>query len=131
MLLDEIATYVATNSTLVVGTDLFKNQFPATAKDTAVGIYESGGVGPSVTFGGVSHESPSIQVVVRSTSYGVARNLAQTIFNDLLDIENSTLSGTRHLMARAQQSPFSIGTDAKDRPRVSCNYFIEKEVSST
>ena len=138
MILPELATYIAANSTLVAGTDLFMNQFPATASDTAVALYETGGVGPKVTFGGVAWESPSVQVVVRSTSYAVARNLAQTIFNKLLLIENDPLpvsastgaATTNHLFVRPQQSPFSIGPDELDRPQVSCNYFVEKGVSS-
>ena len=131
MILDELASFIATNSTLVVGTDLFKAGFPATAADTAVAIYETGGVSPKESFGGVVVETPSVQVLVRSTSYSVARNLAQTIWNDVVSISNSTLTGVGYAYGRAQQSPFSIGNDELNRELVSCNYFIDKEVSST
>lgn len=134
MILDELSTYVAANSTLAVGTDLFMHSFPATAGDTAVAFFETGGVTPSVLFSGVDHERPTVQVVVRSDAYPTARSLAQVVFNLFTSIENVTLptsSGVAYISGTAQQQPFSIGDDGKGRPQVSCNYLFEKEVSST
>lgn len=137
MLLDELSTYIEANSTLSEGTDLFLNHVPATASDTNVALYESGGIGPSMSFGGVEMESPSVQVVARSTTFSNARVLSQVVWNLFTSIENQNVPGTTaypgvwYVAGKAQQSPFSIGTDSLGRYQVSCNYFLEKEPSST
>lgn len=131
MILNELTTHIAANSTLVVSTDLFMHSFPATAKDTAVCLYETGGVGSVESFGGIVHERPSTQVLVRSTSYLVARNIAQTAYNTITAIKSTSLSGTEYLYTSSQQSPFDIGDDESGRVQISCNYFIYKEPSST
>lgn len=131
MILEELTSHIVTNTTtLVVGTNLFMTGFPATGPDTAVAIYDTGGVAPTESFGGVVMETPSVQVIARSTSYVIAKGLAQDIWNTIIAIKNSTLSGTEYVYTTPQQSPFSIGNDEAERELVSCNYFVNKEVST-
>ena len=140
MILEELTAYVvATTSTsppLAVGVNVFMHSFPATAADTAACFYETGGTAPVESFGGVVAEAPNVQVVARSDSYTDARDLAQTVFNKMVAVKNvslssSTAAGTWYVSGHAQQSPFDIGDDASGRPQISCNYRIQKEVSST
>lgn len=128
MILDEIASYVAANSTMVVGTDLFKAAFPADGPDTATAFYETGGLGVQYNLGNtVGFERPALQVISRSTRYTVARNRAQVVYNLITGLANSTEAITTD----ALQSPFSIGTDDDRRYMVSCNYIVTKGLSST
>lgn len=65
--LDELATHLATQLSLTVGTNLFKGSMPA-SPDTCVVITEYGGSPPVIGFGnttGVAIEYPHVQVRVR------------------------------------------------------------------
>jgi hypothetical protein len=144
MILDEIATYLAAQSTDFTalsgsGGNLTKAFMPdaAPAPDTIATIYETGGVAPVHTFStgdlpDRAFENPRVQMITRSTSYTTARNLADTAFK-LLDGLNSqslpTSTGTRYIDITAVQSPFSIGRDANGRYLISVNFDVRKLVT--
>lgn len=139
MLLDDVATYIDTNSTaLALGAtgNLLKAQLlDSIPADTCVALYEQSGTVTSQTFStgsgaAVDFENPNLQVISRSTSYVTARTNAQTIFT-LLDGLSATLptaTGTRYLSIDALQSPFSIGKDRNERWLVSVNFAIRKVI---
>lgn len=140
MLLDDVATYIDTNSTaLSVGAtgNLLKAQLlDSIPADTCVALYEQSGTVTSQSFStgstgaAVEFENPNLQVISRSTSYTTARTNAQTIFT-LLDGLSATLptaTGTNYLSIDALQSPFSIGKDRNERWLVSVNFAIRKVI---
>lgn len=137
MILPELSAYIVANATGFVaapstsGIQIWLNRFPEEANNHAVGLYESGGVGPDYTYTGLSHERPNVQVICRSTSYATARTTANRIFSLLAGTENTTLTGTSYVRITPIQSPFDIGADAGGRSMVSCNYQMEKAVSAS
>lgn len=141
MLLDDVATYLAANSThFTVGAagDLMKAVMldDGGVPDTVVVLYETGGVGTvhTLSTSGLAarqYEQPALQVLSRSTAYQTARNRAEAAFR-LLDGYTGglpTSTGTTYLSVAAQQSPFSVGRDSNQRYLVSTNYLIRKESS--
>ena len=127
--LDEIATYLATEASLTVGTTLYKGRMPEDPDDQ-VALFEYGGEPPVIGLGdtgGVQFENPAVQVVVRDTSYTDARTLAETCYNSMAKIQGDTLSSTEYHVCRPLQSPFFLGRDEKGRPMIACNYICPKE----
>ena len=135
MVLDDIASYIDANSTaLTLGTNFFKGGIPATTAGTVLGLYESGGLPPVWAFGGSNpvYERVRVQIISRSTKYSTARSRAETVYALLDRIANSTSissSGPRYVMIAAVQSPFYIGPDDQNRPQISCNFDVWKEMS--
>lgn len=147
MLLDELARYVVGQSTSFViapstaGYPIWKGGFRADQPNTAVTILETGGILPTYTYAGVSFEQPTIQIISRSTSYELARTNAWLVYEILAIVGNanlvastSTSTGadptTRYVSITPNQSPFDMGNDAKARTQFSCNYMIQKVLST-
>lgn len=125
-LLEELGTYVAANTSLVLGTDLFLSQLPDTP-DTSVVITESSGAAPVDVLGGQdlpAYERPRVQVVCRAASYTVARDLADDVYRALIKIAGDTLSGTHFIRVEAVQSPFPLSRDEDRRVLFVCNYQV-------
>lgn len=137
MILPELSAYLLANTTGFVagpsttGTQIWLNRFPENSEDTAVALYEAGGIEPNYTYTGLNHERPSVQVISRSSSYATARSNANRIFSALSGIENSTLTGTEYVKVTPVQSPFDLGNDAGGRAMISCNYISDKAVSTS
>lgn len=143
MLLDELALHVVTQSTRyavapsTTKIPIWKGGFRADQPNTAISLYETGGVGPLFTYNGITLERPSIQIISRSTSYVTARGNAWEVYqilmlvgNDALPLSTSTGASTvNYVTITPNQSPFDMGTDARDRHQISCNYVIEKALS--
>ena len=140
MLLDDVATYLAANSTAlsVGGTtgSLSKAQMLDTQPDTLVALFETGGLASVFTFstttGSVTrqYEQPGLQVLSRSTSYQTARNNAETVhtlLDGLNDTKLPTSTGVRYLEIVANQAPFYTGPDGNGRFIISTNYAVKKE----
>lgn len=139
--LDEIARYIDKNSTtLTLATNLWKSWIPDKAPATSVLVLERGGIAPSRGLGSTSgpvFETPSVQVLSRSTSYQTARANAETIYRLLDKVANQTLyptsststGGTYYVSIDALQSPFPIGRDGSGAHQVSVNFLARKELS--
>lgn len=141
MMLDEMAKYIAANSTAgVVNTSIFKGHLPSTP-DTAIVLFEDAGSGQQSVLGALSApawENPHLQIICRSTDYRVARRRSETIYR-LLDgvvgvrmYPNSTATDTGALYLRVEplQVPFGLGEDDNGRSLVSCNYRVMKGLST-
>ena len=139
MILDDIATYVDSNSTaLALNTNLFKSILldSTTYPHSVVVLYEPPGSPNSYVFstssGGatVSAEHPALQVLSRSTAYQTARNRAQTVYT-LLDglseqnLPTSTSTGHYNEIT-AVQAPFFLERDNNDRFIVAVNFNVSK-----
>lgn len=139
MILPEISAYLVANTTRFIAApsthatkyQVWLNKFPAESQDSAVALFESGGIEPIYTYEGLSNERPTMQVISRSHSYDTARDNANAIFTLLAGTENATLSNVSYTKITPVQSPFDLGTDAAERNMVSCNFTAEKAVSPT
>ena len=130
MILDDVATYLATNSTrLTVGVNLTKGHMPD-SPSTVTTIYETGGFAPIHNFttgsGTRMYEQPSLMIHTRSTDYQTARLILEDVFTILDGFNNADLSGVRYAGIDAVQSPFDIGTDSNDRHKLSVNFNVIK-----
>jgi len=133
VILDDVATYLAANSTrLTVGVNLTKGYMPATPS-TITTLFETGGQSPIHTFstGGVvrAFEQPGIMIHSRSTDYQTARTTIEAAYTILDSVGNRTLptsSGTWYGSIDAVQAPFDIGQDANDRHLLSVNFAVRK-----
>ena len=145
MLLDDIATYLAAQSTaftILAGTEgnMTKGFMPdaAPAPDTCTTLYETGGTAPTHTFSTDADtryfENPRLQIMTRSTSYESARDRADKAFKLLDGLANTVLpttAGSLYIDISAVQSPFSIGRDANDRFLMSVNFDVMKTVAGS
>lgn len=82
---------------------------------------------------GSRYEHPRMQIVVRGApdDYQAARLQAEKIRQALAGVQGQTLSGTLYLMVKPLTSPFPMGEDVNKRPRIACNYQVDKELSPT
>ncbi len=129
MILDELATYLAANSTLTVGGTLGKARMTDTQPDTVGVLYESGGLSTVYTFStgsAVEYQRPTVQFLSRSTSYVTARQAAETVYQLLDGLSNTTMTGVRYKSVKAIQQPFTVGVDDSDRYLVSVNFQCER-----
>ena len=133
MILDDVATYLAANSTrLTVGVNLTKAYMPDTP-DTCTTVFETGGYVPIhfLTTGTQTrmYESPSIMVHSRSTDYQTVRTVIDDVFTVLDGVNNRglpTTTGTHYVSIDAVQSPFLVTRDQNDRFVMSVNFDVTK-----
>jgi hypothetical protein len=132
MLLEDMRTYLAAQSTRLTSTNITLSFMPDTP-DTVCTLYESGGVFPlhffTTSTGTRGYERPGLQTITRSTSYKTARLIAGDIYRRLDEVANvklPTSTGTYYVRVGAVQSPFLIDRDRNDRFRVGCNFDIIK-----
>lgn len=134
MFLDDIADYLTSGGAGTQGTDLFKGALPP-APDSAIALYETGGLGTVHTMGNVAGqaavEQPGLQVMSRASSYQVARANAQKAFLLLDGLPKRTINGVQYYWGAARQSPFLATKDEQDRFLVAFNVDIIKDMSTT
>lgn len=140
MMLDDVATYLAAQSTTLsklsgTGGNLSRAVMPSTmAPDTIVTLYETAGTGPYDEFSTGSgstmvYEAPILQVLSRSTSASTARTNAYIVFDLLHGYTGKlpTSTGTVYLSIAALQSPFQADIDDNHRFIYSVNFAVMKE----
>ena len=132
MLLDDVATYLESQTTRLDRTNLTRGFQPDTP-NTITTLIESGGVFPLHAFstgGGTRiYERPTLQVMSRSTDYQTVRATMEDVFTILDGFNNAglpTSTGVRYAAIDAVQSPFAIGRDSNDRFEMSVNFEIMK-----
>src|SRR4030095_6612233 len=87
----------------------------------AVCLYEYGGIPPQFAHDGQQWENPRVQAVARDNNYASARAKAQSVYDVLNGTVNTTIDSRRYLKILALQSPFPMGADENDRPRIVVN----------
>ena len=135
--LDDVQSHIlASSSTFVAGgstggTPVWLGGFPGSTSlpETAVAIYDTGGVAPLAGFSSTAPlvRQPGLQVLSRSTSYTTARANAQTIWSLFFATMNSTIGTERYLTISPQQDLIDLGTDQNHLHLISANYIIQKE----
>ena len=128
-LLDDVGTYLAGQvGSLTLGTNLFLGRMPD-EPDTCVALFEYGGDAPVNTMGSDAMppvEQPRIQILTRASGYSSARTLAISCFAALEAVLNESLSGTRYHRVAANQSPFPLERDSRDRVVWAQNFRVQK-----
>lgn len=116
----EIAEYLEDLSIGTVGTTLFYGRLPDTqASTTMAAIIDHGGPPPPAE---IPNRDVLLQVMVRATTYDLARTFAGKIHNILhgliaVDVGDNTVQGSR-----AMGLPAYIGPDTNGRELISGNY---------
>jgi len=132
--LDEIAARIVAQGAGVLGTDLFlssKAQIPTGAGPYTT-IIEYGGTTSRRTQNNKSTQRPSAQIVVRASTYPVARARAALVYKALggdEGLHEIVLSGTRYLSIIPIQQLFDMSLDELSRARVAYNIDVEKDPS--
>jgi hypothetical protein len=114
---------------LAFNTNLFLNEIPETAPDLCVGVFDSGGLPPTL---GYVYEYPTVQVRVRGTKgdFRPAEELARDIKRELHGVANHWLdSVTRIVLIQAMGEPFMLGRDDNGRPIFTINFQIHRTES--
>lgn len=133
MLLDEIAAYLASKGVGTVSSNILKgsNAVIPNGDGPFLSLIETGGSAPTRIHNvpGAHTQRPTVQVVCRATSYGVARTMAKSAYAALDGTFNTSLSGVFYQKIAARQEPTSMGVDAQERPLIVFNVDVEKEAS--
>lgn len=127
LLLDDIASYLASFGVGTVGTDIYKGFMPD-QPDNLVALFEYAGSPTELTMcDSPTLERPGLQVRVRNISYAAGRAKIEAIVDILHGLGNTVLGSTRYLLIRANQSPESLGLDANNRSEFVVNFSVLKE----
>ena len=120
-ILEELRNYLLSNGV----TGVFMVKMPDTPDD-AVCLYEYAGIPPEFAHDGQQWENLRVQAVARDAklNYANARAKAQSVYNVLNGTVNTTIDSSRYLKILALQSPFPMGADENDRPRIVVNFEI-------
>ena len=131
----DVCGYLATTGLglgLTAGVNLFAVPFPEQSQAQAVCLIEYPGsepdhaAGPSLT--APLFELPRFQIVCRDIESNAltCRALAESIYQSLDGLADTTLGSARYLLIKAVQSPFYLSQDDNSRHRVVCNYEATK-----
>lgn len=128
-LLDELGAYLAAQGVGTVGTDLYLAEMQD-SPDTAVAVFETPGRPPELVN---SIDYRRIQVRARARKYVDAHAKIETVFQLLQGLHETRLpdnSGSLYHLIAARQAPFSLGSDARQRHELACNFEITYENAS-
>jgi hypothetical protein len=110
---------------LTFGTDLFVGHEPdgGDVADKVVTIYDTSGGQPDTNR---TLTNPTVQVRVRGDVFGyqAGYTLAETVFNTLHTVTNTTVNSTRYIHIIAMGDLFFLGFDDNKRPTWSVNFSI-------
>lgn len=128
--LEDIASRLVSAGVGVVGTTIFMSSKAVipTGPGPFISLLETGGIAPTRVQNRTSAATlrPSVQVVVRASTYPIARTKAKAAYDALDGVFNTTLNGTFYLKITARQEPTDTGLDDAGRPRVTFNLDAEK-----
>jgi hypothetical protein len=114
-LLDEVGTYVSANvSGLTLGTNLFLSMLPDSPAICAA-LYSVTSDVPYFTMNGSTSEpvleNPRVQLYLRHSSYATGEALMYTIWKQMTEVSDDTLSGVSYLRLQALGSPQFLERD--------------------
>ena len=131
--LDDLAVKLVGDGVGVLGTTLF---LPSVAVIPAgagpyITVSETGGVAPTFkqNQSAAATQRPTAQVLVRATSYPVARATALLAYQSLNGVWNTTINGVFYLRLVARQGPTDMGIDGNGRGQIVFNIEAEKAPS--
>lgn len=130
--LDDLGAYLAAQGVGTVGATIFLGVGLPAAPAACLVLKEYGGRAPSFTLpatSGISTEYPRVQVIVRSTTYALARATAEAAYKAFAKVANQTLTSTRYLRVEPLQAPGTPILDENGRTVISFNVECEKVLS--
>lgn len=107
-------------------TNIFIAEMPDTS-DACICLYEYAGSPSDLTHDKQEVEHPGLQAKVRDPSYATGRAKIESVITALNMLSNVTLTATKYLFIRANQSPQCLGRDASRRWEWVVNFTISKE----
>lgn len=119
-LIDDLATYLQTNSIGTVGTDIFKSYMPDTDNGTVIGVYDTGGPAPDVDL--TDLKTPTFQIVVKSDTYSAGRSKLESIRELLHGVIETQVGSTYFLNIFAQSEGGHIGRNERGQDEFSINF---------
>ena len=123
----DIAAYLAAKGRGTLASTIFVNDKPG-SPDALIAVLGYAGQPPEWTNTN-KYDRPSVQVLIRGAknAAGAARTLAETIYQDLDGVTNTTLSGTFYQRIEAAQSgPTPMGKDENGRIEYVLNFYTSK-----
>lgn len=123
MLLEQIGSYLQSQSLGTPGVDLFYGSMPD-SPDLIICLYETTGYQPTMSFDDDNVEYPGLQIICRGTDYMETKDRINAIYKRLHG--NINVNGFMNFIA--QQSPFSLGQDEQRRWEFSVNFKIVKNM---
>lgn len=123
-MIEDIGAYLATKSVGTVGTDLFLGSMPD-KPDRCLALYALEGERPEFNW---DAERPGLTVRTRGADQAEATALAASVWRELWNLTNVTMSGTVYHRIEARGSIAPSGRDARGRCYSICNFAIIKEV---
>jgi hypothetical protein len=133
MFYDDIVTILVTAKVGVAGANAAGGIFVSSkaAIPTGAGPYlsisETGGSSPEDTHNAARYSSmpayvrPNAQILVRASSYSVARTMAEAAYSALYSIQNQFINGVWWRETTMLQEPFDFGLDDLNRACVVFN----------
>lgn len=123
-LIREVATWLASKTTLVVDTDLFADFMPPEEQDNAAVLLDRGGV-PQGGAGDGRIGGHALQVLVRNASHHEAKRISYLIYEWLHKKAQQIDLGENFLFnAEAVSDPQFMGYDSRGRDEFSTNYTL-------
>ena len=105
------------------GTDLFIGEEPDGAVDDIITISDTGGWSPDPH---IVYDRPTIQILVRNTSYLDGYSAAEDISNLMRDQFNVTINSTRYIGSWMEGAINHIGYDSNKRVLFSMNFNLHR-----
>jgi len=129
-MLKDIGNYLKANNLVPTGVFLFYGAITDAVTvngvevkaDDCICLYETKGLKPTAFFNGEGVEYRGLQIMCRGTSYEDVESTINSIYKAL---QTTIVNG---MSFNAQQSPFSLGKDEKDRWEFSVNFIIIKNM---
>jgi hypothetical protein len=133
MFLDEIKDRLVAQGVGTYGSNIFLGSRAVIPEGDGpyISLTETGGTAPTRIHNvpGAHTQRPTAQVLVRASSYLVARTKAKAAYAALDGVFNTTISGVFYQKITARQEPTDIGLDGENRVMVAFNIEAEKQSS--
>jgi hypothetical protein len=133
-LLDDMALYLAQNTTFIPGQDLFAGLMPDDLEGIMCALFEYEGGPPLYVMGAdqslPAFSQPSLQVIVRSNDGYESSIVAITTVTKALErITNEVVNGTLYYRVARKSDPFLMDRDARRRVYHVCNFEVMRKPS--
>lgn len=121
MIINDLATYLTTQTDLVLGTSLYLSHQPE-SPDEVVAIYDTGGVEPDRY---LPTADPTVQILVRANDYETAHDRAQEIAGILHGLTNQEIGDYYVYYIFLLGEPAHIGRDKRERDEYTLNLHLK------
>lgn len=125
---EDIADYLISLS-LATGknVDVFQGMLDGNSPDNAIFINEGGGAGAERSLDGARILNPGILIIVRrvSNEFNEGYDLAQRIYNAMLDLSNTAIGGRPYIGLNPLGDVSLLGRDEANRWKWAMNFVVK------